>query len=85
MFVFLDRVLELGTYYALFSGLSLILTVILNPVGIAGKTRADIDAFRAKRAGRKTIDEAAAGGGRRVRRRPDHGPAGRAAAARPRA
>ena len=52
VFVLLDRVLELGTYYALFSGVSLILTVILNPVGIAGKTRADIEAFRAKRAAR---------------------------------
>lgn len=50
VFVFMDRVLSLGKYYALFSGVSLILTVILNPVGIAGKTRADIDKRRAKKA-----------------------------------
>lgn len=50
VFVFMDRVLSLGKYYALFSGISLILTVILNPVGIAGKTRADIDKRRAKKA-----------------------------------
>ena len=57
VFVLLDRVLELGNYYALFSGLSLVLTVILNPVGIAGKTRADVDAWRAKRAGRRQTEE----------------------------
>ena len=49
-FIFMDRVLDLGNYYALFSGVSLILTVILNPVGIAGKTRADIDKKKAKKA-----------------------------------
>ena len=47
------------------AGVSLILTVILNPVGIAGKTRADIDAFRAKRAG-------ASRDGGAARRRGDH-------------
>lgn len=56
VFVFLDRVLDLGNYYALFSGVSLVLTVILNPVGIAGKTRADIDAMRAKRAGKRSAE-----------------------------
>ncbi len=50
VFVLLDRNLHLGDYYALFSGISLILTVVLNPLGIAGKTRADLDARRAKRA-----------------------------------
>ena len=43
VFVIFDRNLNLGKYYALFSGLSLILTVMLNPVGIAGKTRSDVD------------------------------------------
>jgi ABC-type branched-subunit amino acid transport system ATPase component/branched-subunit amino acid ABC-type transport system permease component len=50
VFVFMDRVLSLGKYYALFSGVSLILTVILNPVGIAGKTRSDIEKRKAKKA-----------------------------------
>ena len=48
-FVFLDRTFDLSQnraiYYTLFSGLSLILTTILNPIGIAGKTRADIRRF----------------------------------------
>jgi ABC-type branched-subunit amino acid transport system ATPase component/branched-subunit amino acid ABC-type transport system permease component len=56
VFVFFDRVLSLGSYYALFSGVSLILTVILNPVGIAGKTRADFDAYLARRAGSRRVD-----------------------------
>jgi len=49
-FIFMDRVLTLGKYYALFSGVSLILTVILNPVGIAGKTRSDYEKRKAKKA-----------------------------------
>jgi ABC-type branched-subunit amino acid transport system ATPase component/branched-subunit amino acid ABC-type transport system permease component len=66
-FIFMDRVLSLGKYYALFSGVSLILTVILNPVGIAGKTRSDFDKMKAKKAAKKAeasgdegIDEDAA-------------------------
>ena len=46
IFVIFDQNLNMGKYYALFSGVSLILTVVLNPVGIAGKTRADFDAKR---------------------------------------
>jgi ABC-type branched-subunit amino acid transport system ATPase component/ABC-type branched-subunit amino acid transport system permease subunit len=53
-FIFMDRVLTLGKYYALFSGVSLILTVILNPVGIAGKTRSDLDKRKAKKAAKLT-------------------------------
>ena len=49
VFVIIDRNLHLGKYYLLFSGVSLILTVVLNPLGIAGKTRADSDARKAKR------------------------------------
>ncbi|MFV0309085.1 MAG: ABC transporter permease subunit [Desertimonas sp.] len=62
MYVFLDRVLNLGNYYALFSGLSLILTVILNPIGIAGKVRSDLDDARAKRAAKQAGTAAADGG-----------------------
>ena len=57
VFVIFDRNLNLGAYYALFSGLSLILTVILNPVGIAGKTRADFDRMMAKRRAKKGIKD----------------------------
>jgi ABC-type branched-subunit amino acid transport system ATPase component/ABC-type branched-subunit amino acid transport system permease subunit len=53
VFVVFDRNLHLGSYYALFSGVSLILTVVLNPVGIAGKTRADVDKQLAARATRR--------------------------------
>ena len=53
VFVIFDRNLNLGKYYALFSGLSLILTVVLNPVGIAGKTRADWEERKARQACRK--------------------------------
>ncbi len=57
-FVVFDRNLHLGSYYALFSGLSLILTVVLNPVGIAGKTRADVDKQLAARAAKRTAKQA---------------------------
>jgi ABC-type branched-subunit amino acid transport system ATPase component len=53
VFVIFDRNLHLGSYYALFSGASLILTVVLNPVGIAGKTRADVDKQLAARAAKR--------------------------------
>jgi ABC-type branched-subunit amino acid transport system ATPase component/ABC-type branched-subunit amino acid transport system permease subunit len=59
VFVIFDRNLNLGKYYALFSGLSLILTVILNPVGIAGKTRADWDERKARKLAAKRDAEAA--------------------------
>ncbi|MFT3854385.1 MAG: branched-chain amino acid ABC transporter ATP-binding protein/permease [Ilumatobacteraceae bacterium] len=60
VFVIFDRNLNLGKYYALFSGLSLILTVVLNPVGIAGKTRADWDERKARKlAAKREAEEAA--------------------------
>jgi branched-chain amino acid transport system permease protein len=56
-YVILDRNLSLGKYYLLLSGVSLIITAIFNPQGIAGRTRennaimkARIDTWRAKRA-----------------------------------
>ena len=58
VFVIFDRNLGLGKYYALFSGLSLLVSVILNPVGIAGKVRADVEASSAKRRARKGLGEA---------------------------
>jgi ABC-type branched-subunit amino acid transport system ATPase component/ABC-type branched-subunit amino acid transport system permease subunit len=39
VFVFLDSTLHVGDYFPLITGLSLVVTVVLNPVGIAGKTR----------------------------------------------
>lgn len=42
-YVFFDQNLSIGQYYPLITGVSLILTVILNPVGITGKTRTDFD------------------------------------------
>ncbi|MCU1502240.1 MAG: Polyamine-transporting ATPase [Ilumatobacteraceae bacterium] len=59
IFVIFDRNLHLGSYYALFSGFSLILTVVLNPVGIAGKTRADFDKQRAGRAAKRKAKQPA--------------------------
>jgi ABC-type branched-subunit amino acid transport system ATPase component/branched-subunit amino acid ABC-type transport system permease component len=53
VYVILDQNVHVGNYYTLLSGLSLILTVILNPLGIAGKTRADFDKTLAKRAARR--------------------------------
>src|SRR3954447_1779517 len=58
VYVIFDRNLNLGNYYALFSGVSLILTVVLNPVGIAGKSRADFEKFKAKQRAKKGIKEA---------------------------
>ena len=39
-YVLLDRVLDLGRWYLLFSGLSLLAVTLLNPQGIAGSVRA---------------------------------------------
>ncbi|WP_236792227.1 branched-chain amino acid ABC transporter permease/ATP-binding protein [Amycolatopsis sp. GM8] len=52
VYVFFDSNLHLGSYYPLLTGASLILTVLFNPVGIAGKTRADFDRFLARRRSR---------------------------------
>ncbi|MFI5953924.1 ATP-binding cassette domain-containing protein [Cryptosporangium sp. NPDC051539] len=53
VYVFMDRNLHLGSYYTLLTGLSLILTVLFNPIGIAGKTRSDYEKLRARYAPRK--------------------------------
>jgi branched-chain amino acid transport system permease protein len=42
VYVILRGVFDLGEYYALISGIGLILTAILNPVGIAGATREQV-------------------------------------------
>jgi branched-chain amino acid transport system permease protein len=39
VYVLLHQLFEMGNYYALISGLGLILTAILNPSGLAGETR----------------------------------------------
>ncbi|MFE0358925.1 ATP-binding cassette domain-containing protein [Streptomyces nigra] len=57
VYVFVDRNLHLGGYYMLITGVSLILTVLFNPVGIAGKTRADYEKVRARLAFRQSPDQ----------------------------
>jgi branched-chain amino acid transport system permease protein len=52
-YVIFDRLLHLGNFYFLLSGVSLITTAILNPQGIAGRTRENNDIMKAKRAARK--------------------------------
>jgi ABC-type branched-subunit amino acid transport system ATPase component/branched-subunit amino acid ABC-type transport system permease component len=47
-FVVMDQNFNLGEYYGLLSGLSLVLTVVLNPLGIAGKVAADLRSLRAR-------------------------------------
>jgi branched-chain amino acid transport system permease protein len=42
VYVLLRGVFDLGAYYPLISGLGLILTAILNPVGVAGATREQV-------------------------------------------
>ncbi|WP_432825556.1 ABC transporter permease subunit [Dactylosporangium sp. CA-092794] len=56
VFVIFDNALHLGQYYPLVTGLSLILTVVLNPIGIAGRTRADIDKLSAWLRTRRAAD-----------------------------
>lgn len=46
VYVIFHDMFEIGDYYALVSGIALILTAILNPVGIAGATRSQIDWLR---------------------------------------
>ncbi len=64
-FVITDRVFHFGKYYGLISGIGLILTVVFNPVGIAGKTRHDVDRLLARFAKRtpKPVDAPAASTG----------------------
>ncbi|MEU4312818.1 ABC transporter permease [Nocardia sp. NPDC024068] len=49
LYVVLHEVLELGDYYALISGIALIVTAILNPVGMAGEARRMADRVRDRR------------------------------------
>lgn len=49
VYVFFDRTLSVAGYYALVSGPLLIITVIFNPAGIAGRTRTIWDRLRLKR------------------------------------
>ncbi|WGY00384.1 ATP-binding cassette domain-containing protein [Nocardioides sp. QY071] len=56
-FVFFDEHLHVGPYYTLLTGISLILTVLLNPVGLVGKMQSDLRALGAmirRRRGRDT-------------------------------
>ena len=53
IYTFASQVLDLGSYYSLITGVSLILTVLFNPIGIAGKTREHLDQIRARRAARR--------------------------------
>lgn len=48
VYTLLRGVFDLGEYYALISGLGLIITAILNPVGIAGATREQVAWVRRK-------------------------------------
>lgn len=58
-FVFADKNLHLGPYYTLVMGLSLLLTVVFNPLGVAGATRRDFEKVRARLAPRKNREKAA--------------------------
>ncbi|MFD4404918.1 ABC transporter permease [Nocardia sp. NPDC058499] len=49
LYVLVHEVLELGDYYALISGIALILTAILNPIGMAGEAGRAADRLRARR------------------------------------
>jgi branched-chain amino acid transport system permease protein len=61
-YVILDRNLSLGQYYLLLSGLSLILTAIFNPQGIAGRTRENNAIIKAKLAARRARRQAEVSG-----------------------
>lgn len=51
VYIVVHNTFDLGDYYPLISGLALILTAILNPVGIAGEANRVFDSLRARRAG----------------------------------
>jgi ABC-type branched-subunit amino acid transport system ATPase component/ABC-type branched-subunit amino acid transport system permease subunit len=57
VYVVLDRVADIASYYLLVSGPVLVLTVIFNPVGIAGRSRALSDRLRHHR--RRTAEREA--------------------------
>lgn len=48
LYVYADQNLNAGPYYMLITGLSLLLTVLFNPIGVAGATRRDYERVRAK-------------------------------------
>ncbi|MEU5840331.1 ABC transporter permease [Rhodococcus sp. NPDC047139] len=50
VYIVLHNAFDLGDYYPLISGLALILTAIVNPVGIAGEAGRLADSIRARRA-----------------------------------
>lgn len=60
IYVIMHRAFEMGDYYALVSGIALIITAIINPVGIAGETQRQIAWFkdRRRRAAQKAEDPA---------------------------
>ncbi len=49
LFKLLEKNLELGQWFATISGIGLILTVIANPEGIAGRVHLEVDRFRSRR------------------------------------
>ncbi len=49
VYVLLHNVFEFGDYYALISGLALIVTAIVNPVGVAGEASRIADLVRTRR------------------------------------
>ncbi len=53
-YVIVDRLVDVGSSYQLIAGVSLILTAIFNPIGIAGATRYNVAQLRARFAGRPT-------------------------------
>lgn len=61
LYVFADQNLSAGPYYTLITGLSLLLTVLFNPIGVAGATRRDYEKVRAKVWPRKVVAPASTG------------------------
>ena len=56
-YVFADKNLNLEGYYTLVMGISLLLTVVFNPQGVAGATRRDYERVRARIAPRKQLEK----------------------------
>lgn len=57
IYVVFHDLFEIGDYYALVSGIALIITAILNPVGIAGATRMQIAWVRDRLKGRSVVKD----------------------------
>jgi ABC-type branched-subunit amino acid transport system ATPase component len=57
VFIAMDRWLALGNWYEIVTGVSLILTVILNPEGIVGPAHLSADKRAAKRRAKRTVVE----------------------------